>query len=562
MDIRNIATSGNVIHITPAHLNKTGDIKGSTGDSKIQAQDISDISGKESSERVKDKFVRKPYSEGENRKALEHLKEHGMEGATDAGLFKKGWFSHSRISVDKAMEMLKEGKSVKVKNERGKYSEIQSFEALQELDALKGRGNNTILPGNQFDALKFLEHGRDGDDGLFDPGFFGDKKINSYDALQRMNEGDKLEVNIGAQEKLSANSPQDLAEMDSFYGSGKNTVMSDGQYDSMVYFNKMGDEGGYYVGKEDREKTDAYTALQEMQAENPVYIKNKGKSSRIKLPQDVAELDALEGRGINTILPWDQFEAIQSLSDGFYRDEQRVAGNISAYEALQVLQDGKVVEYRLKGGDFGETIDQDIGFLEKLPDAELRVKNQREYDKYKFSFPEYQEKTGKIFKKTPELTDKALDKAEGEYKRASNMPTQIRERYTTTEYGYYYGYNPSSSKWEYHYGPNTVTKYRWVHNYERDRKMSSAQNKVHNAERVQDKIPQLRTQLKEINKDNFNEKKQELEEILIEMERCAAKTDSKLRKNIKRIKSLLRVMVDRPERPQGWTPPYPRVQEY
>ncbi|MCE1248555.1 MAG: hypothetical protein LWY06_18105 [Firmicutes bacterium] len=379
------------------------------GDSQITQDDSASIS-----DFTQEKpFSRTGLNSGEFHKALEHLDKAGMDGGTEPGLFKKGWFFHSKISPDQAVELLNNGKPVFVKNENGKYTGIQDFNALQEMDALKGRGENTILPQNQFEALKFLEKGVDSDDGLFDPGFFGDKKINSYEALQHVKQGEEIEINIGARDREKVKDASDFAELDSFHGSGRNTVLPDDQFSSMKFFDTQGAESGYFITEGKKEKqTGAYGALQSMQGKSPVFIRFQGHTERVITPEDVKELDALQGRGVNNILPADQFESLKGLSDNLYNNEQVVPGKISSYKALQTLQEGKTVEYRLKGGDFGETLDQDIKTTADLPDAKKRVENQTEYDKYRFSFPEYAEKNGKISGKTPELAKHAADDSE------------------------------------------------------------------------------------------------------------------------------------------------------
>jgi hypothetical protein len=508
-------------------------------------------------------FKRTPLSGDENRKALDHLDKSGMDGGKEPGIYKKGWFFHTKISVDQAIEELEKGKPVFVKNENGKYTGIPNFNSLQEMDSLKGRGNNTILPQNQFDALKFLEKGIDSNDGLFDPGFFGDSKINSYDALQQTKKGEELEVNVGSKDKEKVKDLSDLAELDSFYGSGKNSVLPDDQFSSMKFFDTASPESGYFITRGKKEKrVDAYQALQNMQAKSPVFVKHQGHNEQIITPEDVKELDALEGRGENNILPVDQFESLKGLSDNLYNNEQIIPGKLTSYKALQALQAGKTVEYRLKGGDFGETLDQDIKSLGELPDAKKQIENQVEYDKFRFTFPEYSEKTGKVAAKTPELAKHALDDSNRDLERAEDLPEQIKEKYTTTEYEYHYGYNWQNGKYEYHYGNHEVEKERWVHNNERDDEIRRANRKLGNAQEVGKKLPEMQAAIARINEQNFAEKKEELKTLLSEMQKNASGCSGSLERNIKRLKSLVSVMESRPERPAGWVSPEPRVENY
>ncbi|MCE1248554.1 MAG: hypothetical protein LWY06_18100 [Firmicutes bacterium] len=142
------------------------------------------------------------------------------------------------------------------------------------------------------------------------------------------------------------------------------------------------------------------------------------------------------------------------------------------------------------------------------------------------------------------------------------MPDEVKEKYTTTEYEYHYGYNYQNGKYEYHYGNHEVEKERWIHNREKDDALRKANRRVENSQEVQKKLPQMQAALSQINEQNFAQKKDELKELLSEMRKNASACDGSLERNIRRLSALLGVMDSRPERPAGWTVPTPRVEEY
>ncbi|MCD4786031.1 MAG: hypothetical protein K8T10_19600 [Candidatus Eremiobacteraeota bacterium] len=712
------------------------------------------------------KSAMKYFPDSEAKEAIEYFSKNGMENGTEAGFFKKILFFHHKIKDSgKVLERLKKGKPVYIENERNGHSRVDNLDTLQVLDSLKGRGKNTILPDNQFDALKFLEKGVDENDGFYNPGFWGEKKVNSFDAYNALRTGEEIQVNIGEQSDLKAFSPadlteanalygegentilpqdqfqalknlehgekekdglyvdgesvnaydalqrlqegenvginvgsksnliakdtgdlaeanafygqgentimpdkdfqlfkyfekgkdpddgfliegkkanayealqalqsgesvsinigyvegmvvrttQDMAELDAFYGSGKNTILPENQFDSMKSFDQLGayrTPGG--------RKINAYQSLQEMQGGSIAYIKYLGFIERARTPEDIHELDALEGKGVNDILPKDQYDNLQAIKPYLCESGSPTSLAISSYGALQKFQDGTPVHYRMEGGDFDELMSGKAGNINDLPDALTKLANQQEYDKYSFSFPEYEDKTAKEMKKTPDILKKDvqeaksnidkskndindskgnIDKAESDITRgkrdlrdaerdllyAESMDDEV------WEYGYDYGYNYSTGKYEYHFGQHQVEneeKVEEIRQAESDisdaeRRIRRAKSQLSNAESdlesakkrleagelrlssgesIEQLFPSLRSLIESLDEDKFASQKDELQAKLSEMGEIAKPCGEEIQKNFSKYLKLLNVMESRPGRPDGWIPPEPRME--
>lgn len=708
----------------------------------------------------------KPFPDDQAQSAIDFFIENGMTNGTKAGVFKKFLFFHTRVKdSDEALSLLKKGKPVFIKNERNKYSPVDNLDNLQVLDSLKGRGENTILPDDQFSALRFLEKGPGEKDGLYNPGFFGKTRMNSYDAYYSLKRGEDIDINVDGKENLKARSPEDLAEANALYGEGKNTILPENQFDALKHFEsgddnngglfvsgdrvnaydalqklqkgedvgvntpqmknliarnpgdlpeadafygrgqntvmpekdfqlfkyfdkgKDGDDGFYVAGEKSNayealqrfqagenakvnigDKTemnvrdaadlaeldafygtetntvmpdahldsmkyfdstgayrgnnfnqiDAYHALQVMQSGQPLAIENNGIKEKAYTPEDIHELDVLEGRGKNTILPQDQFDNLQAVKPYLFEKSGAGADKMSSYGALQKFQAGKPVVYAMTGGDFGENVSREAGNIDDLPDALTRLSNQQEYDKYRFSFPEYKDKTEKEMKKTPEIleadkkdardgidsSNREINHQEGKLSRAEHdlrngkrdlddaesdlSHARMMDDYKY-EYGYHYGYNHQTGKHEYFYGRHRVEndeKQRKIRQAESDiddaeRKIRRAKDEISRAKRALEKareqlqaselqlqmggeigliLPDLQSLMEGLNEGNFESEKSNLQAIFTQLNELAGPCGAKLQKNLTRQAKLLIVMDERPERPEGWTPPEPRME--
>ena len=516
-----------------------------------------------------------------------------------------------KINAYQALQIAKEGGVVGINIDKRANLLASSTEDFAEANAFYGDGINTIMPDKEFKLFQYFEGSKDSDDGLY----VGENKANAYEALQKLQSGEGFSISVGNKSGLKVSNSGDLEEVDSFYGSGNNTILPPDQYDSMVYF----DQGGDFRTSSNRQ-SNAYEALQEMQNGKPAFILNNGITEAVRTPEDIHELDALEGRGVNTILPQAQFDNLQRVKYYTCDGPSDSSKKISAYGSLQKFQDGEKVDYRMNGGDFSRSVYGKIDNIDNIPDALTKLANQQEYDKYKFSVPEYQEKSQKLNKKTPEILDKDIHKSKGNINKANgdiddsnrkinDAEHRIRRAKSdlddaesdlrrakymddyVTEYGYHYGHNPQTGKYEYYYGSHRVEneeKERKIREAKRDideaeRKLRRAKSDKDSAERALSKaktdlqvaenrlaagedvgriLPELTSLINSVNNDNFSSLQRDLKDKLAQISERAKPCGSELRGNLSDCGTLMKVMEERPERPAGWVVPNPRLEEY
>jgi hypothetical protein len=607
--------------------------------------------------------------------ALTFLKEGKDE---DDGITTPGFFTGKTLNTYDTYKRLEKGKTTRVNIGDRERLEAKKIDDLVTINVLYGGGENTILPENERDALLYLEKGKDSDDGLYVKG--KRSPVNSYDAFQELQDNKKVSVNIGHMEKLVAKDTEDLAEINSFYGEEKNTVLTDREYKAFKYLEKgKSKENGFYdaegltnayyalqtiqdgtgtmvnIGNktnlmakttqdiveidtfygsgentilpEDQFQSfkyfdklgnfQAYEALNDMQEGKPVVINHKGISDVLRNPENVKELDSLEGRGVNTILPDDQYKNLQDMKQYFCQSESQPSGKMSSYGALQKFKTGEPVDFSMTGGDFDRPLMDKLGKIEDIPKGLQKIANQKEYDKYRFTVPEYKDKAEKENKKSPGLIKKDQEQAKTgiakqknniEYARYSiDMAESDRERGerdkkdaeddlrkakrmpdTVWEYGYHYGHNPQTGSYDYHYGyhnANNDDKDRAIRKAKRDisdaeskirraeRELREAQNKLESSQNAlkreevrlangikidQEMIPELMSIYSSINAEHFNEIKDSLAGVIAQLTDTAKYCGENVRENIDNQGKLLAIMDERPERPAGWTPPEPR----
>jgi hypothetical protein len=390
--------------------------------------------------------------------ALQHLSEKGGRCSAEPGVFQdRGWRGEKKLSASQAYDELAKGKSVYIKDTNGKSITLAHLPDLREADALIGRGLNTVMSPEQFEALRTLE------DSLVVQG----GKQNAFQVLQSLQSGESVHVVRGDQYGFSASTLDDLVIYNGLNGQGKTTFLSETQ---------------------------------------------------------LANLDTLFGRH-----------------------------STSAFEAAKNFHRGQPASFSFSGGDWSESLGVRIDGPDDLDEAINMVNNQRAFDQYRLSQPEFQTRLSSEAERTPGLTRNAVSDADSDLSSARRMPQTVEETYTTTEYGYHYGYNFSSGNYEYHYGSHTVTKTRDVENTERTRKVREAESRLSNLESVKRMLPDLQGALK-----NPQDLKQ-LESVLDRMSYGA--DDYALRSNVHRLRTLVHSQQTRPERPPGWVAPSPRVQQ-
>ncbi len=390
------------------------------------------------------------------------------------GLFKPGKFeSADRLDAYESLEyLLRERRNVGVKL-KGKEYVTKQLVNLQELNALQGDLNNTILPAKEFESIQFFNQQKllQSQDG---------KALDAYESFQEMKEGRPVSIPSEGR-KAAVRSAADMHELNSLEFTKQNTILPDQDYNLLQFWQKS----GYRV--EGIETSRAFEALQQIQAKNdqfevqssgrwapansfqdlvdlaafeakdsgfpntvppidqdrleyfqginaplgfkvgnregrayegyrqlrdgrPFDVQAGGVWNQVDDPQSLHELDALLGRRVNDILPGEQYDLLHVLGDGFSNEGLSVSGNKrNSYQALQAIKAKQHLTYDFNGGDFGELLKIETPDLEALKGTKLKLDNQKEYDRYRYDVPEFKGKMQKQDQELPDLSQKNLD---------------------------------------------------------------------------------------------------------------------------------------------------------
>lgn len=488
---------------------------------------------------VTDAQLSRPMTDQQAIEALSYLDNVGMQGSEEPGLNKKllGFLWQVDTTPRDALSRLDAGKPVRLTNAAGETVVIRSRAELQALDSFAGRGHNRVTSERTFEAVNHFEQGLDDNDGFFYRG----KKIDGFEAFNRLGAGYSLTVNHGDLEGLSVRSLADLGELDAIHHNPGEAVPA------LAAFAEFQQSPGFVTRS--GERVDGYTALQKMQRGESLRVGSESVFS----PSDLLEYKAFTS-GQNTILPAQQFEALNYLF-----------GN-GAYGALQQLQAGQSADFSFRGGPEGEVLRDRVGSLDDLATLQQKVENQREADQYRLPFETFHGQAQSLVERAGEAGNRAQGRAEGEIRsgesalsRARSMPRTVSERYTTTEWGYHWGYDWSEGEYGYHYGSHRVTKTRQVNNRERDRAISRAESDISSAraqlraaEAFLNQHPQLRAAVEGLSEDASLADLEALVARLREVSR-----DSSTDQLLNRLNALLQ-NAKKPAAPQGWTAPTPR----
>ncbi len=368
--------------------------------------------------------------------------------------------------------LLRERLNVGVKLKGKEYLTKQLIN-LQELNALQGDLNNTILPAKEFESIQFFNQQKllQSQDG---------KALDAYESFQEMKEGRPVSIASDGR-KAAVRSAADMHELNSLEFTKQNTILPDQDYNVLQFWQKA----GYRV--DGIQSSRAYEALQQIQANNdqfevqsagrwapansfqdlvdlaafeakdsgfpntvppvdqdrleyfqgvnaplgfkvgnregrayegyrqlrdgkPFDVQAAGVWNQVDDSQSLHELDALLGRRVNDILPQDQYDLLHVLGDGFSNEGLSLGGDKrNSYQALQAIKARQHLTYDFHGGDFGELLQIDTPDLEALKDTKLKLDNQKEYDRYRYDVPEFKGKMQKQDQQLPDLSQKNLD---------------------------------------------------------------------------------------------------------------------------------------------------------
>lgn len=553
----------------------------------------------------------------------------------------------------------------------GKTYTLAGLREAQELNALKGDLKNTILPENEFTAMRYF-------DGAFRN---GDKAIDAFEALQNMHNGKPVGTELYGR-SARVESATDVHELYSLEVSGKNTILPQQQYDLLQYWQQHGGykDGRAYealqqlqkhgsfdirsagrwapassyqdmidlaafegqdnpfpdtVPRELRDRLEyfqgtsplafrvgnregrAYEGYRQLRDGNGVEVKAGGVWNLVLDGQDLHELDAMLGRRVNDILPKSQYDLLHHLGDesrpeGLTHGGQR----LNSYQALQAFQGHQDVTYDFVGGDFAETLHVPVGGLDKLADAKLRRDNQKEYDKYRYSVPEFRDKMERQESQLPSLAQSDLEQgqshlhtgqndlsrgeshksdaesdlsrarsdkswAEGRLIMAYSMPSEVAvTKYRTVTNSDGTTSQESYTDYEHNYARDAAIASAQSDVWAAERRISSAQSEIREAEqeiaRAQEEIRQAQREISEseeilrivsqlhstlgsVDEGNISAQLTKLRSQVARMKDLAH--TASLEANLIREGKLIQNQQTRPARPPGWEVPTPLAQQ-
>lgn len=600
-----------------------------------------------------------PVTTQDQMKSLRYLDEHGTFEV-------KG----KQVSAYQALDrMLRDRLPVDSKLNNKKYT-LADLNEVQQLNALKGDGINTILSIPQFQAMTYYDQYFKSADG---------KPIDSFEALQQMNQHKAVGVSASGRIARLSN-PMDGQELYSLEVSGTNNFLEQKQYDLLQFWQQHGgyqngrayeslktmEQGGEFniqsngrwapaksyqdmqdlasfearnnpfpdtIPAEARDRLEyfqstnnfstrvgnregrAYEGYRELRDGRPFEVKAGGVWNVVDSNGALHDLDAMLGRRVNDILPKDQYDLLHQLGDGSASEGlARLHSKANSYQALQALKKGQAITYDFVGGDFHDLVSIPVQGIDHLDDTKLRRDNQKEYDKYRYSLPEFQNKMKNQANQLPELA--ANDLAQGQGHLADGQAAERRGQSNLSDARSDLSRAESDESWARMRlasayampSENAVTKYRTVtdsdgnshqesytdyeHNYARDAAISSAQSDIWSAESRQSRArSDISDAEAEISRAQaaIRQAQGEISESY-EIQRLVGtltgqlnsmseadfqKTLGQLRSEVARMKQLshtgaldnnltregkLMDNMNRPERPPGWTVPSPLAQ--
>ena len=284
-----------------------------------------------------------------------------------------------------ALQALQKGQSFEI-DHRNRPATVNRIEDMVELAALETpeAGFEHQIPQLDYDLLKHWESSGtyvvDGDHAEF-----------AYEGLQALQSGRQFDI-----QSMGRNAPvhsyQDMIELAAFEtpeAGFEHTIPQD-EFERLTHFEQAQGNRTTRVGEREGRAYEGYRALR-----NGVDfdVLASGVWNRVTDAQALHDLDALLGRGVNDILPQDQYDLLKHLGDhqqgeGLYKDGAR----LNSYSALQEFRAGRDISYDFTGGDFGERLHIHTPNIESLDRTRDVRDNQKEYDRYAYSAEDWQDK--------------------------------------------------------------------------------------------------------------------------------------------------------------------------
>lgn len=288
----------------------------------------------------------RPFTEEQQGAAALHF-------SGQSGLYRKG----REITAEAALTLLKEGKAVEVPSTIPNHSDtLHNLRDLQILDTIRGLSLNPVLPAELSQSLRYLESGRQPDDGLYvqrvvargrgsTTHLENRERMSAFEAVDYLFR-DRKPIGVALDGKTyRTETLADIQELNALKGDGVNTILPQQQFDSLRMFD--GRERLYHGNK--RVQIDAFEALQAIQSGASVRVLSMDRKAKVESLEDFHELDSLEFGRRNEILGDNEYKLLQHWEEnGAYRvDNDGEADH--AYEALQAIQSDREFEVRSAG---------------------------------------------------------------------------------------------------------------------------------------------------------------------------------------------------------------------
>lgn len=219
----------------------------------------------------------------------------------------------------------------------------------------------------------------------------GDHTEYAYEALQALQSGQEFEIHRSGR-FAPVSSYRDMIELSAFEtpeAGFEHTIPAD-QFARLSHFEQAGGTATTRVGQRTGRAYEGYRALRNGRHFD---VAAGGVWNKVTGPQSLHDLDALLGRGVNDILPQDQYDLLKHLGDeqsgeGLFTNGAR----LNSYSALQEFRAERAISYDFNGGDFGNLLHLETENLESLERTREIRDNQREYDRYAYSAEDWQDK--------------------------------------------------------------------------------------------------------------------------------------------------------------------------
>jgi hypothetical protein len=511
-------------------------------------------------------------------------------------------FKNGDKSIDafEALQLMHQHKQVGAASS-GRLAQVSNPMDVQELHSLEVTGKNNFLPQQDYELLQYWQqHG-------------GYQNGRAYEAFKSMEAGGEFNVQSSGR-WAPARSFQDLHDLASF--EAKNSPFPDSipaeARDRLEYFQGTAPLAFRVANRQGR----AYEGYRELRDHKQFDVKAGGVWNTVDSSQALHDLDAMLGRQVNDILPKDQYDLLHHLGDGSATEGlARLHSKANSYQALQAFRKGQAVTYDFVGGDFQDLVSIPTAGLDKLAETKQRRDNQKEYDKYRYTVPEFQDKMKRQTEQLPELAQNDL--AQGQSHKSDGEAAERRGRNDLSDAQRDLSRANSDESWARSRlfaayampSENAVTKYRTVtdsdgnshqesytdyeHNWARDAAISSANSDIYDAERRQSRarseisdaeaairraeeaIRQAENEISEsqeiiriagtvgiqVNGLNEAEYQRVIGQLKSEVARMKQLSHtSSLTNNLGREGKLIENMLNRPLRPPGWTVPTPLAQ--